>query len=51
MNKIRLYLDSSVISALDDMNKPGRMQETFLFWNELKTGKYEIVASEVLLLN
>ena len=48
MKKIRLYLDTSVISALDDPKKPERMKETYLFWEEVKAGKYEIVLSSVV---
>ena len=48
MKKIRLYLDTTVISALDDHLKPERMKETYLLWKELKEGKYEIVISSVL---
>ncbi|MCL2063587.1 MAG: PIN domain nuclease [Candidatus Cloacimonetes bacterium] len=48
MKKIRLYLDSSVISALDDPKKPKRQQETKLFWEDIKSGKYEVVFSSVL---
>ena len=49
MKKIKLYLDTSVISALDDPKKPERMQETHLLWEDIKADKYEIVISFVLI--
>ncbi|MCL2065371.1 MAG: PIN domain nuclease [Candidatus Cloacimonetes bacterium] len=48
MKKIKLYLDTSVISALDDPEKPERMQETQVLWEDIKSGKYDIFVSDVL---
>ncbi|MCL2065633.1 MAG: PIN domain nuclease [Candidatus Cloacimonetes bacterium] len=48
MRKIKLYLDTSVISALDDRKKPNRMRETQLLWEDIKAGKYDIILSDVL---
>ena len=48
MKKIKLYLDTSVISALDDPKKPNRMKETHLLWDDIKAGKYDVVVSDVL---
>ena len=47
--KIRVYLDTSVISYLDQQDAPERMQETRELWNILATGKYEIVISSITL--
>ncbi|MCL2065638.1 MAG: PIN domain nuclease [Candidatus Cloacimonetes bacterium] len=49
MKKIRLYLDTSVVSALADPKKPERMQETHLLWKDIKADKYEIIISFVLI--
>ena len=48
MKKIKLYLDSSVIGALDDNEMPDRMQETHRLWNDIIKRKYDVVFSEVL---
>lgn len=47
--KIRLYLDTSVISYLDQQDLPERMKETQELWEILKSGKYEIVISDIAL--
>ena len=49
MKKLKLYLDTSVISALDDPKKPDRMQETWVFWNDLEERKFDVVVSSVLI--
>jgi len=45
MKKLKIYLDTSVISHLQHEDTPGKMRDTLLFWDELKTGKYEVVIS------
>jgi predicted nucleic acid-binding protein len=47
MNKPKLYLDTSVISHLDQRDAPERMADTLELWEILKTGKYEVVTSVV----
>lgn len=47
--KIRLYLDTSVISYLDQQDTPERMRETQEVWDILRTNKYEIVISNIAL--
>lgn len=49
IKKIRLYLDTSVISYLDQKDLPERMKQTQKLWSILKTGKYEIVISSIAL--
>jgi predicted nucleic acid-binding protein len=49
MKKLKIYLDTSVISHLQHEDAPERTEETLLFWEELKTGKYEIVISDLTL--
>ncbi|MDR0539451.1 MAG: PIN domain nuclease, partial [Spirochaetaceae bacterium] len=46
--KLRLYLDTSVISYLDQTDSPEKMAETRLFWEKLKAGEFEIVISDVV---
>ena len=40
MNKIKIYLDTSVISHLDAEDTPEKMQDTVDFWQELIRGQY-----------
>ena len=47
--KIRLYLDTSVISYLEQEDAPEKCKQTQMLWEILKTGKYEIVISNVVL--
>jgi len=47
--KRKLYLDTSVISALIDDRTPERMADTLAFWAVLKQGAYNVVVSEIVL--
>ena len=47
--KIRVYLDTSVISYLDQQDTPEKMKETQEVWDILRTNKYEIVISDIAL--
>ena len=49
MRKPKVYLDTSVISHLDADDTPEKMNDTLLFWEELKTNKYHIIVSSVTL--
>ena len=48
MKKIRLYLDTSVISHLEASDTPEKMQESLALWEDIKVGKYEIFLSSVV---
>ncbi|MCL2063266.1 MAG: PIN domain nuclease [Candidatus Cloacimonetes bacterium] len=48
MKKIRLYLDTSVISHLEAPDAPEKMQETIDLWEEIKNGQYKIYLSSVV---
>jgi predicted nucleic acid-binding protein len=48
MKKLKLYLDTSVISYLEQEDAPEKMKETLLFWEQLKTGKYDAVISDIV---
>ena len=48
MKKLKLYLDTSVISYLDQSDAPERMKETRLFWERVKAGKYDVVISDIV---
>lgn len=45
MKKLKLYLDTSVISHLEQPNKQSEYEYTHEFWNDVKNGIYEIYVS------
>lgn len=47
--KIKVYLDTSVISYLDQQDAPEQMQETREVWERIKSGRYEVFISDVVL--
>jgi len=47
MKKLKLYLDTSVISYLDASDTPEKMADTIALWEEIKEGKYDVVVSEL----
>ena len=48
MKKIRLYLDTSIISHLNATDTPEKMLETLALWEDIKIGKYEIILSDLV---
>jgi predicted nucleic acid-binding protein len=49
MKKLRIYLDTSVISYLDQQDAPELMRETHRLWEKIKAGSYDVVISSVLI--
>ena len=49
MRRVKIYLDTSVISCLDAPQTPERMIHSQLFWETAKRGEYELVISNVTL--
>jgi len=49
VKKLKVYLDSSVISHLDAPDTPDKMADTLLFWKDLLKGKYEVFLSPVVI--
>lgn len=47
--KIKVYLDTSVISYLDQQDAPEKMKETQEAWEILKSNEYEIIVSSIAL--
>jgi len=47
MKKLKIYLDTSVISHLQAPDTPERMADTLHLWEDLKTGLYEVYISNV----
>ena len=49
MKKLKIYLDTSVISHLDAHDTPERMQETLDFWDVLRENeRYDVYVSSVM---
>ncbi|WPX08583.1 type II toxin-antitoxin system VapC family toxin [Anaerocellum danielii] len=49
MKRLKVYLDTSVISHLDQPDNKEYMEITLEFWEQLVKGEYEIFISEVVL--
>jgi predicted nucleic acid-binding protein len=49
MNKLKVYLDTSVISHLIQEDAPEKMADTLKLWDMFKEGKYEVYLSTVTL--
>lgn len=49
MNKLKVYLDTSVISHLMQEDVPEKMSETLKLWGMFKEGKYDVYLSTVTL--
>jgi predicted nucleic acid-binding protein len=49
VNKLKIYLDTSVISHLDAPDTPEKMEDTLRFWDEIKLEKYNVVLSKITL--
>lgn len=47
--RIKVYLDTSVVSYLDQQDAPEKMQETIEVWDVLKKGNYDVVISTLVL--
>lgn len=49
MKKLKLFLDTSIISHLDAPDTPEKMQDTRTLWSEIKCGVYDIVISDIVI--
>ena len=47
MKKLKIYLDTSVISHLEALDVPEKMEITQQLWKDLKEGEYDVFVSEV----
>ena len=47
MKKVKLYLDTSVISHLEAPDTPEKMTDTLALWNEIKANQYDVVISDI----
>ena len=49
MKKLKVYLDTSMISYLDQQDAPEKMMETLRLWDLLKKGAYDVYISDIVL--
>lgn len=49
MKRIKVYLDTSVISYLQQEDTPERMRDTLALWKQFEEGKYDIYLSQITL--
>jgi len=49
MNKLKIYLDTSIISHLQAEDVPEKEAVTLKFWEELKENKYYVIISKLVL--
>lgn len=47
MKKIKIYLDTSIISHLEASDAPDKMRDTFTLWNEIILGAFDVLVSDV----
>ncbi|MDR2480805.1 MAG: PIN domain nuclease [Spirochaetaceae bacterium] len=47
MKKLKIYLDTTIISYLDQKEKPERMADTHLLWEKIKAGMFDTVISDI----
>ena len=45
--KLKIYLDTSVISHIDAPDTPEKMCDTIRFWEDIKDGRYDIFISDL----
>jgi len=49
MKRLRIYLDTSVISHLDAPDVPDKQEDTRKLWDDIQAGKYEVFISPVVM--
>ena len=47
MRKLKIYLDTSFISHMHQLDVPDKMNDTIALWEDIKAGEYHAVISEV----
>jgi predicted nucleic acid-binding protein len=47
MKKLKIYLDTSVISYLDQNDTPEKMQDTHILWEQIKKGLFDVYLSTI----
>lgn len=49
MRKLKIYLDTSVISHLEAPDVPDKQADTLQLWQEIKFGEYDVFISNIVL--
>lgn len=49
MKKLKIYLDTTIVSYLYQLDTPDKMQDTLKLWELFKSGTYKAVLSDVTL--
>lgn len=49
MKKLKIYIDTSVISNLHADDAPAQMEDSLKLWEEIKLGLYDIIISQLVL--
>ena len=49
MNRLKVYLDTSIISYLDQQDAPLRMQETRRLWELFREDRYDVYISDIVI--
>ncbi|MCL2839940.1 MAG: PIN domain-containing protein [Defluviitaleaceae bacterium] len=49
MRKLKVYLETSVLSHLDQQDAPDKMNDTLVLWDEIKQGLYDVYISDVVI--
>jgi predicted nucleic acid-binding protein len=47
MKKLKIYLDTSIISYLDQQDAPEKMAETLRLWEKIQAGEFDVFTSAV----
>ncbi|MCM1124115.1 MAG: PIN domain nuclease [Eubacterium sp.] len=48
MKKMKVYLDTSVVSYLHQLDAPEKMRDTLALWELFKSGSYEVYVSDIV---
>ena len=49
MEKLRVYIDTSIISHLDQQDVPEKMADTLAFWEKARAGDFDVYISSVVI--
>lgn len=49
MRKLKVYLDTSVVSYLNQEDAPERMRDTLQLWELFRQGQYEVYISDIVI--
>ncbi len=49
MRRLKVYLDTSVVSYLYQLDAPEKMKDTLELWNLIQQGRYEVYLSDIVL--